>query len=331
MPRTLVTGGSGFIGTNLVAELRNLGEEVLNLDVAPPLDPEHSAAWVPCDLRERRAVDDVVASFRPERVVHLAAEARVVHDWGLERYDVNTVGTRNLLLSLSDAGSVDRATIVSTQYVCRPGYEPQNDEDYAPHTVYGYSKAVAEATTRRASLPFEWCIARPTTIWGPWDLKYRRDFYWSIRHGWYLHPSGPPSIRSMGYVGNLVQQLVGLLHATGGSLHERTFYLGDRPAPLDQYVDAFALRLTSKPARRAPRPLMGTAAAVGDVLQSAGLSAPLTTKRYRSMIDDYLVDVGPIHELVGEPHVDLRTGVDTTVDWLERGGFEHGWRSWRFS
>jgi len=41
----LVTGGSGFIGTNLVRRLLALGEQVVNLDSSAPRDPEHGHLW----------------------------------------------------------------------------------------------------------------------------------------------------------------------------------------------------------------------------------------------------------------------------------------------
>jgi nucleoside-diphosphate-sugar epimerase len=43
--RVLVTGGSGFIGTNLVEHLLSGGREVLSLDTQPPRDPAHEAAF----------------------------------------------------------------------------------------------------------------------------------------------------------------------------------------------------------------------------------------------------------------------------------------------
>jgi nucleoside-diphosphate-sugar epimerase len=44
--KAFITGGSGFIGTNLVADLSSDGVEVLNYDRSPPLDPGHRPYWV---------------------------------------------------------------------------------------------------------------------------------------------------------------------------------------------------------------------------------------------------------------------------------------------
>ncbi|MEO7557027.1 MAG: NAD(P)-dependent oxidoreductase, partial [Acidimicrobiales bacterium] len=72
--RILVTGGSGFIGTNLVQHLvdRDVGA-VRNLDRAPPRNAEHRKWWKAADLRDGTAVLDAVREFAPTQIVHLGA------------------------------------------------------------------------------------------------------------------------------------------------------------------------------------------------------------------------------------------------------------------
>src|SRR3954447_16324711 len=71
--RVLVTGGSGFIGTNLIESLRRRAASVLNLDVVEPRNGGHIDVWKRCDICDERRLSDVVASYRPEIVVHLGA------------------------------------------------------------------------------------------------------------------------------------------------------------------------------------------------------------------------------------------------------------------
>src|SRR5205823_5250520 len=141
----------------------------------------------------------------------------------LDDYVVNTSGVANLLDAMTEAGCVERFLVASTQFVCRPGYYPAHDEDYMPHTAYGWSKVLAEQTVRSTRVPVEWVILRPTTIWGPGDLAYRRQFYRAIARGYYLHPSGIRCRRSLGFVENVVAQIGALIEADAGAVEGRTF------------------------------------------------------------------------------------------------------------
>ena len=103
--------------------------------------------------------------------------------------------------------SVERVIITSSQFVCAPGRLPENDTDYFPETVYGQSKVVTEKLTREANLPCCWTIIRPTNIWGPWHMRYRREFWRVVERGLYVHPGREPVIRCYGYVKNVAHQI----------------------------------------------------------------------------------------------------------------------------
>jgi len=69
----LVTGGSGFIGTNLVGLLRAQGDRVVSVDVRPPQDPAHIESFESLDVLDRVAIAEVIARVTPNIVYHLAA------------------------------------------------------------------------------------------------------------------------------------------------------------------------------------------------------------------------------------------------------------------
>ena len=54
--KTLITGGSGFIGTHVVARLLAAGHDVLNLSLQAPHDPSHAPHWRKGDILDADAL-----------------------------------------------------------------------------------------------------------------------------------------------------------------------------------------------------------------------------------------------------------------------------------
>lgn len=318
MKRVIVTGGSGFIGTHLVSHLLKQGHQVLNLDRDEPLNPEHEEAHRQADILDAAAIRNEFGSFRPQWLFHLAARADCDETTTVEDgYKVNTVGAANVLAAAATSPSLERALITSSQYVCRPGHLPVDDQDYCPHTVYGWSKVETERATRRADLKCPWVIVRPTNIWGPWHLRYRQQVWRAIQRGFYLHPGGEPVVRSYGYVGNVVQQMAGLMEPEVAKINGKIFYVGDAPRDLYDWVNGFSLALRSRPVTVVPRPLLRTLAFVGDVIGKVrGREFLIHSSRYRSMITSDQAPMSATFELLGPSPVSLNQAVAETVQWL---------------
>ncbi|RCV63211.1 dTDP-glucose 4,6-dehydratase [Methanophagales archaeon] len=93
--RILVTGGAGFIGTNLVNELRNRGHEVIALDQGNSEREE----YVRADVRNYRQLEEVLGNWDFDFVYHLAAE---YGRWNGEDYyenlwATNAIGTKHMI------------------------------------------------------------------------------------------------------------------------------------------------------------------------------------------------------------------------------------------
>ena len=72
--KILITGGSGFIGMNLIEKLVSTNKHtLLNLDNAEPKIAKHRAYWKACDILDMNQVSESFRSFMPEAVIHLAA------------------------------------------------------------------------------------------------------------------------------------------------------------------------------------------------------------------------------------------------------------------
>jgi nucleoside-diphosphate-sugar epimerase len=316
--KVLVTGGSGFIGTNLIQFLAERGVQVLNLSLDPPLDPRQHALWRVGDIMDAAALRREFASFAPDRVVHLAARTDCREDTTVEEsYTVNTTGTQNVLDAVKATPSISRVIITSSQFVCGPGYLPKREDDYHPVTVYGQSKVITEQLTRQANLACCWTLVRPTNVWGPWHMRYRREAWRAIARGFYAHPGGKPVTRSYAYIGNVVRQMNRILELPAERVNGKVLYLGDPPGDIYEWVNGFSLALAGRPARRVPRPLLRAAAWLGDAITLVrGRKFYITSSRYRSMTTDYVVPLQETYEVLGRPEIPLDTSIQETVEWL---------------
>lgn len=316
--RILVTGGSGFIGTNAVEAFSRNGDAVLNYSLHAPLNSEQASYWRAGDILDLAATTAVFREFQPDRVLHLAARAECDENTTVEKgYRANTEGTRNVLEAIRAAPSVQRVIVTSSQFVCGPGRLPKNDSDYFPETVYGQSKVITEQLTREADLPCCWTIIRPTNIWGPWHMRYRREFWRVVERGLYVHPGRQPVIRCYGYVKNVVDQIRKIFEADTGLVRGRTFYLGDRPINLYDWTNGFSRALSGREVRVVPRPIMRALALLGDIpTHLTGKPFLISSSRFRSMTTDYETPMERTFELFGETPIALKGAIDETVQWL---------------
>ena len=151
--RILVTGGSGFIGTNYMDLLVQKDIEALvNIDFNSPRNKEHVQYWRDCDILNKSKLEKIVKDFSPTHVVHLAATCGLSTD--LSEFAANTEGVENLVDILDQVPSVKHVIFTSSLLVCRPGYIPEHDTDYKPYTVYGESKMLGEKIIR--AVGFSW-------------------------------------------------------------------------------------------------------------------------------------------------------------------------------
>lgn len=165
--KILVTGGAGFIGSAVVYHLMERGEdEVVVLDsftyaanpeTLRPLDGQKGFRLIRQDIRDARAVAELVASEQPDAIMHLAAETHVDRSiTGSARFiETNIVGTWALLeasrayFSALDAAARERFRFlhVSTDEVFGSLGEAgtfSESTPYDPSSPYSASKAASD-------------------------------------------------------------------------------------------------------------------------------------------------------------------------------------------
>src|SRR5262249_36066964 len=186
--KVLVTGSSGFIGQALVQKLRHANCEVVGLDREPGDQTLHV-----CDILDGPRLLRIIQEFSPDALVHLAARIDIDEKADLADYAANTDGVRNVIAAVRNTPAIKRAIWTSSQLVCRVDYAPKNDTDYNADTLYGHSKILTERIVREeGGADREWCIVRPTTVWGPGMSAHYQRFLRLIKSGYYFHIGSSP-------------------------------------------------------------------------------------------------------------------------------------------
>ena len=192
--RIIVTGGAGFIGSALVRHLVGEGHEVLTIDAltyagnrASLRDVEANARhrFVHADICDRAAMEQAFAAFKPERVMHLAAESHVDRSisGAADFVQTNVVGTFTLLEVArafwsqlpADAAEAFRFLHVSTDEVYGSLGDQglfREDTPYDPSSPYSASKAasdhLAKAWARTYGLPV--VVSNCSNNYGPYHF-----------------------------------------------------------------------------------------------------------------------------------------------------------------
>jgi len=312
--KVLVTGSAGFIGRALVERLRNEGCAVAGLDK----NPSASTDFV-CDILDAERLRRVVQDCAPDALVHLAARIDLDEKTDLGGYAANIDGVENLVAAVRQTPSIRRAIWTSSQLVCRVGYVPKNETDYTADTLYGKSKVRTEEIVRSADgADREWCLARPTTVWGPGMSAHYQRFLHMIERGYYFHVGPGPLWKSYSYIDNIAFQYSRLLAVPAGQINRKTFYLADyAPIDLIAWCDAFQRAFSSRPIPHLPLGVARSLALCGDVVNATGWKKfPFNSFRLNNVLTQYQFDLAPTAAVCGPLPCDMEQGVAATVAWL---------------
>lgn len=321
MVKIIITGGSGFIGTNLVEFFIQNSYQVLNLDILPPRNKNHLNYWHEVDILNFDKLKKEVEEFSPTHIVHLAARTDLNENININGYQANILGVENLMNICQNLKSLNRIVVASSMLVCRLGHNPITFDDYSPNNLYGESKVLTEKIVREQA--FDWVIVRPTSIWGPWFGEPYKNFFDLVLKGYYFNiPAKFSSTKTYGFVDNTCKQIHALMLNDRESIIHNYFYLGDLN-PINITDWAIRIRKLNHQVRPLilPKWLLNLVAIFGDIFKSKlGINKfPMNSFRFNNMTNDNIIeDLKRTVEVtkIGE-HTNLDEEISITLNWIK--------------
>lgn len=187
MPRILVTGATGFIGSFIVEEALNKGMEVwaaVRKTSSLEYLRDSRIHRIELNLSSEDDLKNQLKDHLFDYVVHAAGVTKCIHQEDF--YRINTEGTKNLVNAIRTLKMpLKRFVYLSSLSIFGPIREQQPYQEITeadtprPNTAYGKSKLLAEQfldgineSLKADEEPFPYVILRPTGVYGPREKDY---------------------------------------------------------------------------------------------------------------------------------------------------------------
>lgn len=207
-----LTGGTGFIGSNILTHLSRSGWKVRALyrpKKNQQLSTHKNIEWVSGSLNDPESIKQLVSET--QAVIHCAGAVRGATLQDFNR--VNEQGALNIAQAMSQESIIPRLLLISSLAAREPSL-----------SHYAASKWHGECAIKNVSEQLRWTILRPPAVFGPGD-KELLPLFKSIANGLAPLPAGSNRRFSMIYVDDIATAVSSWLKADGG--YGETFELDD--------------------------------------------------------------------------------------------------------
>lgn len=301
-----VTGGSGFIGGELIQRL--LGEDrtvkaLARSDEAAEKITRLGADPVRGDLADPESI--AAGAAGTEIAFHLAAH---LGEFGPRKAFMkgNVEGTRNALAGCAEAG-VRRFVHCGTEAALMAGEPLVKVDESAPlrpdsRAPYPATKAMAEQLVLEANREgFEALVVRPRFVWGKGDTTLLPEMIDTVEKGRFAWVGGGRNVTDTAHVDNVVEGLI--LAAKKGRAGEAYFITDDEPVVFREFVTAMLqTQHVNPPDRNMPSwlalPLARVCETAWRFLPLPG-TPPMTTFRAWLLTQECTINIAKAREELG--------------------------------
>ena len=168
MKKLVITGGSGFLGSALIAHAHKSGYDVTVLG-RRPVDGVTSIA---CDISDAASVRSAFAGLKADAVIHAAAV--VTGATNSEYHAINTLGTKNIADAVGAMSEPAHLIVCGSGFEYRPQDRPVTEADLiGPWNAYGLSKAMASSLLKDYEKRFPISLVRLFSLYGAGEKSPR--------------------------------------------------------------------------------------------------------------------------------------------------------------
>lgn len=202
--KTVVFGGSGFIGSHLIRRLVAQGLAVVSVDLNPPREVLAGVDYRLGDVRDLRqlTIDGPIG-----RIYNLAAVHTTPGHQFHEYYETNILGALEITRFASDH-DVNEIIFTSSISVYGPSEEMKTEQTPpAPASAYGWSKLIAERTHFQwleASSNRRLTVVRPAVVFGAGEGGNFTRLASLLKKGFFIYPGRKDTIKACIYVEDLL-------------------------------------------------------------------------------------------------------------------------------
>lgn len=317
---TLITGGSGFIGSHFHNALPQ--DQIVNLDLLEPYF-HYQSKFIKGDIRKFQDVEQVLAQNRVSRIISLAAKH---HDFGIghdEYFDTNEAGTEVICNAASKYGVKEIifyssvAVYGTTEDISTEELGPKPDSPYGASKLAGEKvlvKWAQEDSTRKV------LILRPALVFGANNRANMYNLINQVNSGFYFHIGKADNIKSIAYVENLVNATLFLADKVGTGVH--VYNYADEPQLSSRQIgETIAKALKKKIWLTLPRSLALLCGMPFDLaIKITGKNLPISTARIKKLNTQTLHSAQKVRKAGFVPAYTTQEGIVKMVQWYTSQG-----------